>query len=261
MYDQLAFGRDVFMKTEHPTAVDSKDDWSPEDQSELYHGMPLSFMCDFYTGERFAKELFKEFGKSKNKLLDLGTATGSVPLTMRKVGMHALGLDGLDVGKRKKITSDMLPLKHPSNEGEGPCSDRFAWNVAPEIVECCDITQPFRIEDRSGKVVLFDYIYSADCFEHLVTERVSTLVDNVYEHLAPDGYGIFEVNIGAFAHIHQTVQPLGWWKDQFARRFIIDEEKSARDYLYTRSKREGGELRYFHNEEVDGYKILFWVKK
>lgn len=256
----FVFGKDVFLKTDHPTAVDSEDGWSPPEEAAQYFNKPLSFMCDFYEGETFASALLKEF-PGKNKLLDLGTATGSVPLTMRNAGMKALGLDGLDVGKNGGIDPSMLPPGHTSNNSADPCSARFAWNVAPEIVDCCDITKPFRIEDASGNLVKFDFIYSADCFEHLVTERVPVLVDNIYDHLDDDGYGIFEISTGVFCHIHQTVKPLEWWKEMFATRFTIDEMRTNRDYSYTRSRMLDGQLRYISTNDVDGFKILFWVRK
>ncbi len=260
MFTDFVFNRDVFLKTDHPIAVDSEDHWSPEDQSELYHNKPLSFMCDFYSGAQFAETLLKEF-PGKRTLLDLGTATGSVPLTMRGAGILALGVDGLDAGKKGTIEARMLPLGHPSNATGKPCSELFAWNVAPEIVDCCDITKPFCLGDAEGKQIKLDFIYSSDCFEHLITERVPALVDNVYENLADDGFGIFEVNIGAYAHLHQTIKPLEWWKAAFSTKFIIDEERSTRDYPYTRSYRKDGELRYFHSNSVDEGKVLFWVRK
>jgi len=252
MFDSFVFGKDLTLATHHPTAADSHDDWSPHDEEALYHDMPLSFMADFHSGAEFAKMLLS-MRPGKLRVLDLGTATGSVPLTMRQAGMLALGLDGLDVGKRGKITPDMLP--HDLARG------RFAWHVAPEIVECCDITHPFGIYDASHEIQKFDYIISTDCFEHLIEARVPVLVDNAWNHLANDGYGIFEVNTGYFHKMHQCVKPRKWWIDQFKRRFTIDEKKSAADFVYARSRVIDGEIRYLDSDKIDGWKILFWCQK
>ena len=254
-FTDFVFGKDVFLKTEYPVAVDSNDAYLIPEEHAKYFGQPLSFICDFHSGEALAKELLSE-RPGRTKLLDLGTGTGSVPLTMRKSGMQSLGLDGLDVGKKGVVKPHMIAAVSGQHHVED-----YAWAVAPEIVDCCDITKPFRIEDKQADQVKFDYIISTDCFEHLVTDRVPQLVDNIYDHLADDGWGIFEVSTGLFMHLHQTVKPIEWWKEMFLRRFVIDEERSARDFLYVRSKSEGGQLKYLSTGDIDGFKILFWCRK
>lgn len=254
MFNDFAFGKDIFLKTDYPIALDSHDAWSPplaDDQPSNYYGQPLSFVCDHHSGVDFARGLLA-MRPGRDRLLDLGTATGSVPLTMREVGMRALGLDGLDAGKRGVVELHMLP--------HDVARSRFAWSVAPEIVDCCDITRPFRIEDADGQVVKFDWIVSTDCFEHLVTDRLPVLLDNIDAHLADDGYGVFEINSGTYHHIHQTVQPISWWRDLFATRFVIDEEKMRADFTYVRSKVEGGQLMYLDGN-IEEFKSLFWVRK
>lgn len=254
MFDTFVFGGDVHLRTEHPVAVDSHDDWSPplaDDQPSNYYGKPLSFMCDHHSGEAFARQLLA-LRPGRTRLLDLGTATGSVPLTMRGAGMLALGVDGLDVGKRGEIEPHMLP--------HDEARSRFAWRVAPEIVDCCDITRPFRIEDAAGQVVKFDWIVSTDCFEHLVAESLPVLLDNVDAHLAEDGFGIFEINSGTYHHIHQTVRPVAWWRELFASRFVVDDERMRANFTYVRSKVEGGRLMYLDGN-VEEFKSLFWVRK
>ncbi len=212
MYNEFVFGKDVFMKTEFPIALDSNDNWSPPEAANQYFNKPMSILSDFWSGEEMANALLDKF-PGKDTLLDLGTATGSVPLTMRmKTSMKALGIEGLPV---PELGIEEYMLKDAS---------LYCWNKAPELLATCDITKPFRIEDNEGKLIQFDYIISTDCFEHLVTERIPELVENIYNHLKDDGYGIFEINTGEFYEMHQTIKPEQWWLEQFRTKFNINDE-------------------------------------
>jgi len=246
-YTDFVFGRDVILKTNFPAVTDSKDDWTPIEEAYLYHYKPITLVSDFWAGDEFASALLNKF-PAKQMLLDLGTASGSVPLTMRRVGMKALGIEGLPV---PNFQLENYMLKDPS---------LFAWKIAPEIVATCDITQPFQIQDGKGNLIEFDYIISTDCFEHLKTDRIPILIDNIFMHLAGDGYGIFEINTAPWMDAHQTVQSETWWKDQFRTRFRICEQISGMDFPYVRSNRKDGVLKY-KNGVFDPGKILFWVKK
>ena len=60
MDEEFVFRKDVFLKTDYPVAVDSKDRWSPVpgiDHPSLfvgvpdYYGQPVSFISDHHSGE------------------------------------------------------------------------------------------------------------------------------------------------------------------------------------------------------------------
>jgi len=247
-FDCFEFERDIFLCSTFPFTTDSKDDWSPIGCDHEYHYKPLSLVADFWSGEEMAAALLKKF-PGKSTLLDLGTATGSVPLTMRETGMLAVGVDGLDV-RNFDIRNYMMARP-----------ERFCWNVAPGLVTNCDITQPFSIVNQGGALVQFDFIISTDCFEHLITGRIPEMLKNVHNHLKDDGYGIFEINTGAFWNIHQTVEPKEWWMVQFREHgFEICEDLSVMDFPYVRSYLEGGKL-VNRVGDPDEFKVLFWVRK
>ena len=248
MFDDFVFGKDVFLKTAYPLALDSKDNWSPEDQKDQYGGFPLSIIADFWDGMEMAEGLFKMF-PDKRSLLDLGTASGSVPLSMRRSGMNALGLEGQDC---KNLDIPERYLKDPS---------LYAWKLAPEIVETCDITYPFKIVDSNGDVIKFDYIISTDCFEHLRAERLPALFENIYSHLKDDGYGIFDINTGTFHNMHQIVQNRNWWKTVLSERFVIREDLAAMNFIYIRAEIKDGIYRYRGSGLLDDWKIIIWVQK
>ena len=248
-FDNFLFGKDIFLKTDYPYAKDSRDNWSAPEENFIFHFKPVSLVSDFWSGANFAEALLKKFS-GKKTLLDLGTATGSVPLTMRLAGLDAVGLEGLPV-QSYELKSYMM--KDPY---------WFAWEVAPEIVETCDITQPFRIEDTKGEIKKFDYIISTDCFEHLVTQRIPILMENIYNHLADDGYGIFEINMVQWMGIHQTCKRERWWHNRFKKGYFeICKDLTNMDFEYVRSKRVKGDLIYRDSGEIDPGKFLIWVKK
>lgn len=248
MFDDFVFGKDVFLETKYPLALDSKDDWSPEEYEHVFGRFPLSIVADFWDGSDMARDLLKMF-PGKDKLLDLGTATGSVPLSMRKVGMKALGLEGQPC---KDLVIPVRFFKDP---------DLYAWTVSPEIVDTCDVTYPFKIVDNARDVVKFDYIISTDCFEHLREERLLTLLDNIYNHLKDDGYGIFDIALFAFHKMHQTVKERQWWKTLLEQKFLICEDLMSMDFHYVRASVKNGMYCPRYACHGDPLKALFWVKR
>jgi len=248
MFNDFVFGQDVFLQTEYPIALDSNDDWSPEEHKDKFGGFPLSLVADFWDGTEMANGLLKMF-PDKKTLLDLGTATGSVPLTMRNTEIKALGLEGLDC-KNLDIPNKFLAKP-----------DLYAWKIAPEIVDTCDITYPFQLLDSNGDQIKFDYIISTDCFEHLREERLPALLDNIYNHLKDDGYGIFDINTSGFYDMHQTVKEPVWWKDLFNQRFVVIDDLNQMDFTYIRANVKDGLYTYRHNQEPDIHKTILWVRK
>ena len=95
----------------------------------------------------------------------------------------------------------------------------------------------------------------------MIENRIPILVENIYNHLSNDGYGIFEINTGTYQEIHQTVKPLEWWIEQFQNKFVICKDLTNMDFKYIRSYRINGKLFYQGTNNYDGFKQLFWVKK
>jgi hypothetical protein len=187
---EFQFDKDIFLSTESPVALDNFDLIEPSGSTWNY--------TDAF---EFASELNEVFNVKQPKVLDLGTATGMVPLTMRKAGMLSVGLEGSDI---------------PKTRGLG------AWDSMPGIVRCADISMPFEIRDADGKIVQFDYITSWGVFEHIKFERLDILFKNILKHLKDGGVLIANIDRGICEH-HLTVLSWQEWRELLMKYFDIDE--------------------------------------
>jgi len=86
----------------------------------------------------------------------------------------------------------------------------------------------------------FHCITAWEVLEHIPTEKLSTLIDNISHHLEPDGIVVVSVDTapdsnpvtGAVYHV--TLQPKNWWLEQFARAGLVECERhpfTTRDYV------------------------------
>jgi hypothetical protein len=76
--------------------------------------------------------------------------------------------------------------------------------------------------------------------EHIPTEKLTTLIDNIARHLADDGIFVASVDTapdsnpvtGAVYHV--TLQPKSWWLAQFAKANLVECAHhlfTTRDYV------------------------------
>lgn len=185
---QILFDQDIFLKTDYLVAYDSPDHINP------YGGTQQ----DFTDGTAFALYL-QELYPGRQTLIDLGTATGWVPLTMRKMGMLSVGLEGSDVAKNNKLG---------------------AWLWSPDIVRTCDISRPFDIIDKNNERFKFDFVTSWGVFEHIHPARMDILWGNVKNLMHFDSIGIFNIDCGE----NEWHQSGGVSQDEWQRRIELNFE-------------------------------------
>lgn len=229
MFNKFIFGKDIFLKTKYPIAFDSPDHLDPEGGAQ----------SDFTDGSMFADELKENF-LLKIKLLDLGTAVGTVPLSMRKKGFYAIGLEGSDASKNRKM--------------EG-------WRTHPGILSTCDISRPFRIENNNSKIVHFDFITAWSVIEHIYPDRLDVLFNNIKNHLEADGYGIFKIDLGNNKW-HQSINLD--WVSILNSYFVIDYDiEKLRDWNYCRPTKEELIRARINDPMITKYSgcLFFWVKQ
>lgn len=179
--------------TDHAVAVDSID-----------HQLPRGATHDSSTNPRFNQKAYQLFGRNTGlKFLDLGCAGGGLVRSFLEDGNIALGLEGSDIPRREKL---------------------YEWGNCPLHLFTCDITQPFTVRDKAGEELTFDLVTAWEVLEHIPSDRLSALIDNIQRHLRPGGYFIASVDqtpdinplTGAVYHV--TLQDRAWWTHEFVSR-------------------------------------------
>lgn len=192
--DDVAVGRITVpcLETRHPIAIDSDDTKHP------WGAVNDNSICP-----RFNARLYELLGdRPRARVLDLGCAGGGFVRSLLDDGHFAVGLDGCDVPKSRRL-------------GE--------WGTIPHHLFTCDVTKPFTLRDRAtGDPLRFDAITAWELLEHIPEGDLDRLMANVLDHLAPDGFFLCSVStiedgnpeVGAVYHV--TVRPRHWWLDRLA---------------------------------------------
>lgn len=134
--------------------------------------------------------------------LDLGCSGGGLVFDFAIRGHFAIGLEGSDYSLKRL---------------------RAEWRTIPDNLFTCDIAKPFTIRAKKEQAIKeFDVISAWDVLEHLSVEQLKTLLNNVTNHLADDGYFIGSVSTIADGPHHVTVQDENWWYQFFADNGFSD---------------------------------------
>ncbi|HVK15410.1 MAG TPA: methyltransferase domain-containing protein [Fimbriiglobus sp.] len=192
--DDIAAGRLAVpdLETRHPVAVDSDDTKHP------WGAVNDNSICP-----RFNARLAELLGeRPQARVLDIGCAGGGFVRSLLDEGYFAVGLDGCDVPRTRRL-------------GE--------WGTIPHHLFNCDVTRPFILRDRAtGEPLRFDAITAWELLEHIPDGDLDRLMANILAHLTPDGYFLCSVStiedgnpeVGAVYHV--TVQSREWWLDRLA---------------------------------------------
>ena len=179
----------IRLDTKHTVAFESPD-----------HLIPWGTSRDNSTNKKFVtvmrERIDREFPDTTLGALDLGCSGGQLVADFRSLGWVTVGLEGSD-----------FSLKH----------GRANWPaLAGKNLFTCDVTKPFKIT-VNGEPAKFHLITMWEVLEHIPTQDLPQLFDNIVTHLADDGYFIASTTSAPDIHngidLHQTK----WTNDQWRR--------------------------------------------
>ncbi len=180
------------LQTDKPVAVDSPDYLVP-------HGTKL----DNSKNQLFNKKLYALFGGKPLHVLDLGCSGGGFIKNCIDDGHIGIGLEGSDYSQK---------------------IGRAEWKTIPNNLFTCDITAEFYLNaiDESSRIqseMKFNAITAWEFIEHIKTEDLPNVCQNVSRHLEKGGLWIMSVSHNEEVidgmRLHQTVQNQEWWENFF----------------------------------------------
>jgi SAM-dependent methyltransferase len=180
------------LKTDKPVAVDSPDFLVP-------HGTKL----DNSKNQLFNKKLYTLFGGKTLHILDLGCSGGGFVKDCIDDGHIGIGLEGSDYSKK---------------------IGRAEWRTIPKNLFTCDIAAEFSLKavdenSLTESEVKFDAITAWEFIEHIKTEDLPKVCNNVIRHLKKGGVWIMSVSPNEEVidgmKLHQTVENQEWWENFF----------------------------------------------
>lgn len=187
--------------TNYPIAYESLD-----------HLVPHGTIRDNTRFPRFIRKCETVFpAKETLCFMDMGCSGGGLVLDGILRGHFSVGLEGSD-------TSLIM--------------QRAEWRLLTKNLFTCDITKPFKIQDkRDCSPVFFDVISTWEVLEHIKEEDLNQLLQNIWDHLYSNG--IFCASVADWPDIdpktgvnwHVTMHPQSWWEELFSSfGFIIEND-------------------------------------
>lgn len=176
----------VQIETEHPVAIDSDDHIHPKGTAEDNTRYP-----------RFVTSVQRAIGADLT-FLDLGCSGGGLVFDFLLAGHDAYGIEGSDFSAKSR---------------------RAMWGVIPDRLFTADISKPFRLH-TNGTEKSFNIISAWEVLEHIQTDDLEALFQNIYNHLQPDGLFIASVatedDYEDGINWHKTVESESWWLERCA---------------------------------------------
>ncbi len=173
--------------TDHPVAYDSPD-----------HIRPIGTVMDHTRSPRFIRACEEHFGKKHPlSFLDLGCSAGGIVWDAVLRGHVGVGLEGSDISKLQQ---------------------RAEWRLLRNSLFTCDIGKAFTVTDNGSSPFTFDVVSAWEVLEHLTEDSIRGLFANLDQHMHQES--IFACSISLVeggetddgVPLHQTIQPLSWWK-------------------------------------------------
>ncbi len=196
-------------ETTNPVAVDSPD-----------HKWPRGTAFDNSSNRNFNLKLYAFFNfRSDLRVMDVGCSGGGFVKSFLEDGYTGIGLEGSDWSKKLR-------------SGE--------WDTCPHHLLTCDITSRFEVRERGGNPMTFHCITAWEVLEHIPSDKLPALIDNVARHLAPDGIFVASVDTAPDSNpvtgavYHATLQQKPWWLEQFAKAGLVECDThlfTTRDYV------------------------------
>jgi len=140
--------------------------------------------------------------------LDIGCAGGGLVWDFTLRGHLSVGIEGSDYSLREQ---------------------RAEWRIIPNRLFTADISAPFRVLDEEDKPVLFNLVTAWELFEHIPTESVDPVLDNIIANMTPDA--MLVCSVATFVDkddttgtvYHQTVESREWWLDKFRAKRLEEQ--------------------------------------
>lgn len=163
---------------------------------------------DYSPGEKMAYEFIKIVKpKLGDRVLDIGSGTGRASQIFHDLGLDVTLLDISDKSLDEDVNLD-------------------------DLLIVCDLREPFPIKTNFGKLHLGYTGYCTDVMEHIPTEDVDKVLENIFGVCKECFFQIcfrkdhFGSEIGE--ELHLTVKPYLWWLEKLSQYSDIIE---ARDLL------------------------------
>ena len=163
-------------------------------EKELYDGLYARRCCDTTGYWREIAEFMVATSKRSDELLDIGCGHGDSTKLICSLGHKCTGVDISLIALTSKCE-----LGHEYDKYIPDCNFTEApiWDM------------PFA-DDQ------FDYTFSFDVMEHLVTETVVASIKEIYRITRTKTYHcISEIPSTVNKGIHKTVKPITWWRNCF----------------------------------------------
>lgn len=96
------------------------------------------------------------------------------------------------------------------------------WKNVNDNLFCCDVGKPFHfVEDDN--LIKFDVITSWECFEHVKTDDIDQLIENV-DNNSKSGT-LLILSIGNTDEMnHRTLRPKQWWLEKLNKIHFVEKD-------------------------------------
>jgi 2-polyprenyl-3-methyl-5-hydroxy-6-metoxy-1,4-benzoquinol methylase len=213
------FSEKLKFTTKHPIAY-GQDSLDPESTRE-----------GTMRPNNFVKHCIDILGKDI-KTLDLGAGPAGLVYEWIFNGVSAIGIDGSDHCKKHNIGF---------------------WNYIEDSLFLADITKNFDLffKDNNKKNVTFDIITMWEVLEHMPSNGMQKLFENIKKHMDCDGYFIGSISSLPYYSVsgkpyHLIVKDKMWWKKLFEYNgFEILEDHPFQYKMFCRGV--GGHIQDQHN--------------
>jgi 2-polyprenyl-3-methyl-5-hydroxy-6-metoxy-1,4-benzoquinol methylase len=196
--------------------------------------------CISISPTNFINKTKKSFGENFTHL-DLGCGSGSFVYNSRELGADSVGVDNY-------LNRKNVPY----------------WNSKyRNFFLKADISKDFFIQ-KNNKDVKFDLITLWEVFEHIETNLLSTLIENIRRHMHEQSIVVGSIctvrdeNPLKKAIYHKTVQSKEWWLEFLNKNGLQPTNKHY--YLPEEMLRANG-IGYFDPDPKDGYSFHLIAKK
>ncbi len=229
--------------TDHPIASDSRD-----------HIVPGGTMMDNTNHPEFLQKMYDLFPGRPFALMDMGCSSGHMVEQVLKdrvdIGRYqnnrvAVGLEGSDYslarqrGAWSRIPDNLFvcdisqPFKVVSRYVAEKMRDQVTYrSLKPFVpqygdginIKLFDGMNSHLTHHKETPAFRFDVITCWEVMEHIPEDRLSQLIDNVLEHLMPDGIWAMSISSQQGYH-HRTLRERPWWLELFESRGLFNDHK------------------------------------